>query len=94
MTKEERMNVFRHYSASNRYNRLCIQQNLVRSAFDDSLRLKVRELETQHNRDFFDILDKINSYNYREEFLTAVYEDQALQKIMEAYYKRMSQIPR
>ena len=36
-SREERMNTFRRYFASSRYNRLLIQQVLVRSALDPAL---------------------------------------------------------
>jgi len=35
--RQERMNIFRRYFAASRYNRLLIQQALVRSAQDRSL---------------------------------------------------------
>jgi hypothetical protein len=77
------------YFATGRYNRLCIQQCLVRSAFDDSLYRKIEEFETQHNKDFSLTLDLLSKYNYKDEFLFAVKEEhEALQKIIEAYDKR------
>ena len=86
MTREERLNLFRQYFATSRYNRLCIQQCLVRSAFDDSLYRKIEEFETQHNKDFSLTLDLLSKYNYKDEFLFAVKEEyEALQKIIEAY---------
>jgi hypothetical protein len=51
---QERLNVFRRYFAASRYNRLTIQQNLIRSALDKSLTFKViNELENAHNNNFF-----------------------------------------
>ena len=89
---KERLNVFRRYFAASRYNRLIIQQNLIRTAFDKSLISRVNELERAYNKDFFDMVRTIRSYGYLEEFLAAIKEeDEALQKIIEAYEKRMSQ---
>ena len=86
----ERMNVFRRYFASSRYNRLVIQQILIMSALDESYISKVKELEDSNNRDFFDMLKKIKCYGYIDEFLVAVKEEiQALQKITDTYEKRM-----
>jgi transcription termination factor NusB len=88
---EERMNIFRRYFASSRYKRLLIQQLLVRSAADKSLEAKVKELEVDHNNDFSDAVKAIKKSDYFEEFLAAVKEeDEALQKIIEAYDKRMN----
>jgi hypothetical protein len=89
---QERMNVFRRYFASSRYNRLIIQQSLIMSALDASYMSKVKELEKAHNKEFFDTLKKIKSYGYINDFLIAVKEEiQALQKIAETYEKRMNQ---
>ena len=86
----ERMNVFRRYFASSRYNRLVIQQILIMSALDESYISKVKELEDSNNRDFFDMLKKIKCCGYIDEFLVAVKEEiQALQKITDTYEKRM-----
>jgi hypothetical protein len=88
--KEERLNVFRRYFASSRYNRLLIQQTLVRSALDSSLAKQVNEMERLHNQDFFNTVKKMKKYGYLEEFLLAVREeDDALQRIIEAYNQRM-----
>ena len=62
MTKDERLNLFRQYFATSRYNRLYIQQCLIRSAIDDSLGPKVEDLESQHNKDFAFTLDLLNRY--------------------------------
>jgi len=87
---QERMNIYRRYFASSRYNRLLIQQTLVESASDGDLVQKVESMEKEHNRDFADTVDKIREYGYLDEFLDAVKEeDDALQKIIEAYDKRM-----
>ncbi|MEO9294560.1 MAG: hypothetical protein ABI347_03055 [Nitrososphaera sp.] len=89
--KEERMNIFRRYFASSRYNRLLIQQVLVRSALDDSLAKGVAEMEKLHNQDFADTIANVRKYGYYDEFVAAVREeDGALQKIIEAYDRRMS----
>ena len=89
---KERLNVFRRYFAASRYNRLIIQQNLIRTALDRSLISRVNELEREYNKDFFHMVRTVKSYGYLEEFLAAVREeDDALQKIIEAYEKRMSQ---
>jgi hypothetical protein len=87
---QERMNVFRRFFASSRYNRLLIQQKLVRSAIDKSLASEVVQLEQAHNEAFGQMLVKVKQYGFLEEFLAAVREeDNALQKIIEAYDKRM-----
>ena len=89
---DERMNVFRRYFASSRYNRLLIQQSLIMSALDESYISKAKELEDSNNRDFFDTLKKIKCYGYVDEFLVAAREEiQALQKIIDTYEKRMDQ---
>ena len=88
---QERMNIFRRYFASSRYNRLLIQQTLVRSAGDKALALKVNSMERAHNQDFFDTVRELKKSGYFEEFLAAVKEeDEALSKIIEAYDKRMN----
>jgi hypothetical protein len=89
---KERLNVFRRYFAASRYNRLIIQQNLIRTAFDRSLISRVNTLERAYNKNFLDMVKTVRSYGYLEEFLAAVREeDEALKKIIEAYEKRMSQ---
>ncbi|MEW6603694.1 MAG: hypothetical protein AB1351_03265 [Thermoproteota archaeon] len=88
---QERMNIFRRYFAASRYNRLLIQQTLVRSAQDSSLASKVNDMEKAHNKDFFDTTMMLRKSNYFKEFLAAVSEeDVALSKIIEAYDKRMN----
>ena len=90
MSKEERMNVFRRFFATSRYNRLLIQKILVRCAIDSSLNHKVIELETNHNRNYLETQKIIESYGYREEFIAAVKEeDTALDKIIDAYKRRI-----
>ena len=89
--KQERMNIFRRYFAASRYNRLLIQQALVRSAQDKSLVSKVKEMEGSHNKDFIEAVKALKRKGYFEEFLIAVKEeDEALLKIIEAYDKRMN----
>jgi hypothetical protein len=89
---KERLNVLRRYFAASRYNRLIIQQNLIRTVFDESLITRVEELEKAYNKDYFDMVKIIRAYGYLEEFLVAVKEeDEALQKIIEAYEKKRSQ---
>lgn len=86
----ERMNMYRRYFASSRYNRLLIQQTLVKSATDAELMHEVEEMEREHNRDYVDTVSRIKEYGYLDEFLDAVKEeDSALQKVIEAYDKRM-----
>ena len=90
MGASERLNVFRRFFASSRYGRLIIQQVLVKSAIARSLLPKVTNLERTHNEQFENVLEAIKGYGYLEEFLTAVREeDLALQKIIEAYDRRM-----
>jgi hypothetical protein len=90
--QQERMNMYRRYFASSRYNRLLIQQMLVKSANDQNLMGAVERMEHEHNRNFADTVNRIRKYGYTKEFLEAVKEeDDALQKIIEAYDKRMHQ---
>jgi hypothetical protein len=90
MSKEERMNIFRGFFATSRYNRLLIQKILVNSALDNSLYHKVIELEANHNRNYLETQKMIESYGYMEEFIAAVKEeDTALDKIIDAYNRRM-----
>jgi hypothetical protein len=89
--RQERMNIFRRYFAASRYNRLLIQQTLVRSAQESSLAAKVRKMEQAHNKDFLDAVRVLRKNGYYEEFLVAVKEeDEALAKIIEAYNERMN----
>lgn len=89
--RQERMNIFRRFFAASRYNRLLIQQALVRSAQDISLGSRVKEMEQKHNNDFIEAVMVFKKKGYFEEFLIAVKEeDEALSKIIEAYDKRMN----
>ena len=69
MVTNERFNVFRHYFAISRYNRLLIQQYLIRSAYDESVTSKLVEFEVIHNQDFFDIVKIVKAYGYLDEFV-------------------------
>ncbi len=89
--KQERMNIFRRYFAASRYNRLLIQQALVRSAQDKSLVSKVKEMEGTQSKDFINTVKALKKNGYFEDFLIAVKEeDDALLKIIEAYDRRMN----
>jgi hypothetical protein len=91
--KQERLNIFRRYFAASRYNRLVIQQLLIRAAMDGSLVTKVKKLERDHYNDFIKAVRAIKKSAYFEEFLSAIKEeDMALQKIIEAYDKRMNSV--
>jgi hypothetical protein len=93
MSKEERMNIFRGFFATSRYNRLLIQKLLVKCALDDSYYHKVTKLEASHNRNYLETQKMIERYGYSEEFIAAVREeDSALAKIIDAYNKRMMKI--
>lgn len=48
------------------------------------------ELEANHNRNYLETRKMVESYGYREEFIAAVKEeDAALDKMIDAYNKRM-----
>jgi hypothetical protein len=90
MNKEERMNLFRGFFATSRYNRLLIQKLLVKCALDDSFYHRMIKLEANHNKNHLDIQKMVESYGYKEEFEAAVKEeDAALDKIIDAYNRRM-----
>jgi hypothetical protein len=92
---KERLNLFRRYFAAMRYNRLLIQQCLIKSAYDESSIPRVEELERLHNLDFINKVKIVKKYGLLDEFVHGVREEeQALQKIIEAYDKRMSQSSR
>lgn len=85
------MNMYRRYFAASRYNRLLIQQVLVRSAGSPLLAKKVASMEKEHNRDFARTTERMKEWGYYEEFLSAVKEeDDALARIIEAYDRRMT----
>jgi hypothetical protein len=87
---KERLNLFRRYFAASRYNRLLIQLCLIRSAYDESVISRAKELERLHNLDFINKVKTVKEYGFLDEFVDGVKEEeQALQKIIEAYDKRM-----
>ena len=91
MTGEDRLNIFRQYFATSRYNRLILQRYLIKSALDKTLKDEITEYEKQHNNDFFDILQKVTEYGYKNEFLFAIKEEEdSLIKIIDAYSQRMN----
>jgi len=48
-------------------------------------------MEKEHNQDFADTVGRVKKYGFYDEFLEAVREeDDALQKIIEAYDRRMA----
>ena len=88
--KKERLNLFRRYFAASRYNRLLIQKNLIKSAYNESCPSDILELERSHNQDFFDNIRTVKEYGILDEFIDAAKEEEhGLQKIIEAYDKRI-----
>ena len=88
--KKERLNLFRRYFAASRYNRLLIQKNLIKSAFNESCPPDILELERSHNQDFFDKVRIVKECSFLHEFIDAAKEEEhGLQKIIEAYDKRI-----
>lgn len=88
--KNERLNLYRRYFAASRYNRLLIQKQLLKCAYDELLFSSLKELERSHDQDLIDKLKIVKEYGLLEEFVDAVKEEeQSLQKIIEAYDKRM-----
>ena len=88
--RKERLNLFRRYFAASRYNRLLIQKNLIKSAYDESSVSEIIELERSYNQDFFDKVRIVKEYRFLDEFIDAVKEEEyGLQKIIEAYDKRI-----
>jgi len=89
--KNERLNLFRRYFATSRYNRLLIQKSLIKSAYNESSPSEITELERLHNRDFFDKVSTVKEYGILDEFIDAAKEEEhGLQKIIEAYDKRIT----
>ncbi len=89
---KERLNLFRRYFSASRYDRLIIQQYLIRSAYDESFISKVKEMERLHDQDYLDKIKILKEYGFFNEFLDALKEEEhGLQKIIEAYDKRMNQ---
>jgi hypothetical protein len=90
ISKKERLNLFRRYFAASRYNRLLIQKNLIKSAYNESSPSEILELERSHNQDFFDKVRIVKEYAILDEFIDAAKEEEyGLQKIIEAYDKRI-----
>jgi len=88
--KKERLNLFRRYFAASRYNRLLIQKNLIKYAHNESCPSDILELERLHNEEFFDKVRIVKEYGILDEFIDAAKEEEdGLQKIIEAYDKRM-----
>ena len=84
--KKERLNLFRRYFAASRYNRLLLQKNLIKSAYDKS--------SISHNQDFFDKVRTVKEYGILDEFIGAAKEEEyGLQKIIEAYDRRIMNQP-
>ena len=90
ISKKDRLNLFRRYFAASRYNRLLIQLYLIKAAYDESIIPAIIELEKSHNQNFFDKVKIMKEYNFLDEVIDAVKEEeQGLQKIIEAYDKRI-----
>jgi hypothetical protein len=90
ISKKDRLNLFRRYFAASRYNRLLIQKNLIKSAYDKSDISQIIELERSHNQDFFDKVRIVKECSFLDEFIDAVKEEEyGLQRIIEAYDKRI-----
>ena len=88
--RKERLNLFRRYFAASRYNRLLIQKNLIMSAYNESCPSDILELEKSHNQDFFDKVRIVKECSFLDEFIDAAKEEEhGLQKIIEAYDKRI-----
>ncbi len=89
---KERLNLFRRYFSISRYNRLIIQQYLIKSVYNASFIFKVKELEELHNQDILDKVRIVKEYGFYNEFLDAAKEEEhGLQKVIEAYEKRGGQ---
>jgi len=73
---KERLNSFRRYFSASRYDRLLIQQCLIRSAYDESLVSKVKELERSHDQDFIDKVKIVKEYGFFDEFLYALKKEE------------------
>ena len=89
--RNNRINIFRKYFATLRYNRLLIQLTLIRSTFDQNAIVNLYDLEDQQRKDFFCLIKRIKELNYYEEFVFAAKEEEkALKDIIEVYDKRMN----
>lgn len=90
LDSKERLNIFRQYFAARRYNRLIIQKCLLSSAYNESSFSKVKDMERMHDEEYYENVKIIKKYGFIGEFLIAVKEEEeAIQKIIEAYGKRM-----
>src|ERR687892_281414 len=69
--ERERLNLFRRYFAASRYNRLLIQKNLIKSAYDESSLSEILEIERLHRKDFFDKVRIVKECSYLDEFIDA-----------------------
>ena len=88
--KKERLNLFIHYFAASRYNRLLIQKSLIKSAYNKSCPSDILELERSHNQDFLDKVRTLKEYDILDEFIDAAKEEeQGLQKIIVVCDKRI-----
>ena len=88
---ENRINIFRKYFANIRFNRLLIQLTLIRSIFDQNAIVKLSDLEDHQRNEFFGLIKRIKELHYYEEFVFAAKEEEkALERIIEAYCKRMN----
>ncbi|MFB5599548.1 MAG: hypothetical protein ACE5SW_04895 [Nitrososphaeraceae archaeon] len=88
---KNRINIFRKYFATIRYNRLLIQLALIRSAYDENAKSFISELENHQRKNFFSLLNRMKELNFYEEFISAAKEEEkALKTIIEAYGKRMN----
>ena len=82
--------LFRRYFAASRYNRLLIQKKLIGSAYNKSRPSDILDLERLQYQDFFDKVSTVKEYGILDEFIDAAKEEeQGLQKIIEAYDKRI-----
>jgi hypothetical protein len=80
---KERLNLFRRYFSASRYDRLLIQQFLIRPAYDESLVSKVKELERSQDQDFVEKVNIVKEYGFFDESLDAAKEEEhGLQKII------------
>ena len=87
---KERLNIFRQYFAASHYNRLIIQKCLLSSAYNESSFSEVKDMEREHDENYYDNIKTIKEYGFIDEFVIAVKEEeQAIQKIIEAYDKRL-----
>ena len=87
---KERLNIFRQYFRQASYDRLIIQKCLLSLAYNESSFSEVKDMEREHDENYYDKVKIIKEYGFIDEFIVAVKEEeQAIQKIIEAYDKRM-----